>query len=91
MKVKDLKKKLKGQYTDILPFHTNYRDVIPFTHLGKEFEGKYGKAFERVLNEKEVVEYELGEWHKTACWSGKEIFTGTGHYETKRWLTIYFK
>lgn len=91
MTVKELKKKLKGQYTDILPFHTDRRNVIPFTQLGKDFDGKYGKAFEKVLDEKEVVEWELGEWQKTACWSGKEIFTGEGHYEMKRWLTVYFK
>ena len=91
MTVKELKKKLKGQYTDIIPFHTDRRNALPFTQLGKDLSGLRGRAFDKVFNEKEVVEYELGEWQKVACWTGKEMFTGVGHYEMKRTLTIYFK
>ena len=91
MKVKELKKQLKGQYTDIIPFHTDHRHAIPFTQLGEDFSGLSGKAFNKVLDEKEVVEWELGKWEKAPCWSGKEVFTGVGHYEMKRFLIIYFK
>ena len=91
MKVKELLKQLKGQYTDIRPIHTDHRKALPFTQLGKDLSGLRGKAFDKVFNEKEVVEWKLGEWKKTACWSGKEMFTGVGHYEMTRWLTIYFK
>lgn len=91
MKVKELKKKLKGEYTEIIPFHTDRRNVIPFTQLPREFRGLKGKSFDKVLDEKEVVEYKLGERKKTACWSGKELIGGAGHYEMTRYLTIYFK
>lgn len=91
MKVKELKKKLKGQYTEIIPFHTDHRNAIPFTQLGRDFDGKYGKEFDKVLDEKEVVEYKLGEWKKTATWTGKEMLTGVGHYEMTRYLKIYLK
>lgn len=91
MKVKELKKKLKGQYTDIRPVHTDHRKATPFTQLGKDLDGLAGKAFDRVLDEKEVVEWKLGEWKKTSCWTGGEMATGAGHCETQRWLTIYFK
>lgn len=93
MKVKELLKQLKGQYTDVIPFHTDKRDVIPFTHLGEDLENLTGKAFNKVFNEKEVVEYELGEWLKTPCWTFEELFIkgGVGHYKMTRTLIIYFK
>ena len=91
MTVKELKKQLKGQYTNIIPFRSDRRNAIPFTQLGKEFDGLTGKAFDRMLDTKEVVEYKLGEWKKVACWSGSEMKTGIGHYEQHRTLTIYFK
>ena len=91
MKVKELLKELKGQYTNIIPFHTDRRHAIPYTQLGREFDGLSGKAFQKVLDEKEVVEYKLGEWKKVACWSMKEFKDGVGHYEQQRTLTIYFK
>ena len=84
MTVKELRQKLKGQYTNIIPFHTDRRNALPFTQLGREFDGLYGKAFERLLDTKEVVDYELGEWKKTACWNQKELTTGVGHYEMTR-------
>lgn len=91
MKVKELLKQLKGQYTEIQPVHTDHRNAIPFTQLGEDLKYLTGKAFNKVFNEKEVVEWKLDEWRKTACWSGKEILTGVGHYEMQRWLIIYFK
>ena len=91
MTVKELKKQLKGQYTDIMPFRTDRRDVMPFTMLGADLYGLTGREFDRVFDTKEVVEYKLGEWKKVACWSTKEMKSGTGHYEMHRTLTIYFK
>ena len=91
MLVKELKEQLKGQFTNIIPFHTERRNAIPFTQLGKEFNGLSGKEFNKVLDTKEVVEYELGEWEKVACWNSKEMKTGKGHYEQHRCLIIYFK
>lgn len=91
MKVKELLKQLKGQYTTIIPRHTDRRKALPFTQLGEDLKNLTGKAFDKVFNEKEVVEWKLGEWKKTACWSGKEILTGVGHYEMTRYLTIYIK
>lgn len=91
MKVKELRKRLKGQYTEIIPFHTDRRNVIPFTQLPPEFRGLIGKKFDDVLDEKEVVEYKLGEWKRTACRTPEELIKGVGHYEMTRYLTIYFK
>lgn len=92
MKVKELKKELKGQYTDIVPFHTDRRNAIPFTQLGREFDGKYGKAFDKVLDEKEVVEYKLGEWKETYSWTMNEFVSGSaGKTKVTRQLIIYFK
>ena len=91
MKVKELKKQLKGQYTDIIPINDAHRKALPFTQLGADLRDLTGRAFDKVFDEKEVVEYKLGEWKKTPVWSGKEMFTGVGHYETKRTLRIYFK
>lgn len=91
MKVKELKKQLKGQFTDIRPVHTDHRKALPFTQLGRDLEDLTGKAFDKVFDEKEVIEWKLGEWKKVATWSGKEITTGVGHYEQQRWLIIYFK
>lgn len=91
MKVKELRKQLKGNYTEIIPFHTDRRNVIPFTQLPREFWGLKGKSFDKVLDEKEVVEYKLGEWKRTACWTNEELIKGVGHYEMTRYLTIYFK
>ena len=91
MKVKELLKQLKGEYTSILPFHTDHRNALPFTQLGKDLSGLRGKAWDKAFGEKEVVEYELGDWQKTACWTMEEFSTGVGHYEMTRMLTIYFK
>lgn len=91
MKVKELRKQLKGEYTEIIPFHTEKRNVIPFTQLPREFLGLKGKKFDRVLDEKEVVEYKLGERKRTACWTSEELIEGVGHYKMTRYLTIYFK
>lgn len=92
MTIKELKKQLKGQYTNIIPFHADHRNVIPYTMLGKEFNGLYGKKFVDLLDTKEVVEYELSEWQKTACFSLKGLAKDEkGHYEMCRTLTIYFK
>ena len=91
MKVKELKKKLKGEYTEIRPVHTDHRNALPFTQLGKDLSGLTGKAFDKVFDEKEVVEWKLGDWKKTACWTGKEMITGVRHYEMQRFLIIYFK
>lgn len=92
MKVKELKKKLKGQYTDIRPVHNDHRKALPFTQLGKDLAGLTGKAFDKVFDEKEVVEWKLGEWKNVAAWTTKEFLTnGVGHCEQQRWLTIYFK
>ena len=91
MTVKELKRQLKGEYTNIIPFHTEHRNAIPYTQLGKEFQGLYGKKFMDLLDTKEVVEYELSEWHKEACFNLKELKNEKGHYEMSRTLTIYFK
>lgn len=91
MKVKELKKQLKGQYTNIIPFHTDRKKAIPFTQLGKDLSGLTGRAFDKVFDEKEVVEYRLGEWQKVACWTMEEFASGVGHYEQQRDLYIYFK
>lgn len=91
MKVKELKKKLKGQYTEILPVHADHRNAVPFTQLGEDLGGLTGKAFNRAFDKKEVVEWKLGEWKKTICWVGKEMLTGVGHYEMQRQLIIYFE
>lgn len=91
MKVKELRKKLKGQYTEILPIHADHRNAVPFTQLGEDLSGLTGKAFNRTFDKKEVVEWKLGEWKKTICWVGKEMLTGVGHYEMQRQLIIYFE
>lgn len=92
MTIKELKKQLKGQYTDIIPFHTEHRNAIPYTQLGKEFQGLSGKKFVDLLDTKEVVEYKLDDWQKTACFSLKGLTKdGKGHYEMCRTLIIYFK
>ena len=36
MKVKELKKQLKGQYTDIIPINNAHRNALPFTQLGAD-------------------------------------------------------
>ena len=91
MLVKELLKELKGKYTTIIPINDKHQNAIPFTQLGKEFHGLHGKAFDKVLGEKEVVSYTLGEPHKVACWTNKEFTSGIGHYETTIKLTIVFK
>lgn len=92
MTVKELKKKLKGQYTDIQPVNDKHRDAIPFTQLGKDLNELTGKAFDKVFNEKEVVKWKLKEPKKVACWNANEFMSKKGgHYETQRWLVIYFK
>lgn len=91
MTVKELKQKLKGKYTNIIPFHTDRRKAIPFTQLGKEFNGLFGKAFDKVLDEKEVVEYDLSDWEHTICSTNAELKQGKYHYEMSRTLIIYFR
>lgn len=92
MTIKELKRQLKGEYTNIIPFHTDHRNVIPYTMLGKEFNGLYGKKFMDLLDTKEVVDYKLSEWQKEACFNLQELAkSGKGHYEMSRTLTIYFK
>ena len=91
MTIKELKSMLKGQYTNILPFNNNHRKAIPFTQLGKEFIGKSGKEFDKVLDTKEVVEYELSNWENVMCWTRKEMASHKGHWEKQRTLIIYFK
>ena len=91
MTIKELKNKLKGQFTHYTPFHTDHRKAIPWTQLGKDLSYLNGKELEKALDKKEVVEYKLGDWQKTACWSLNELQNGKGHYEMTRELIIYFK
>ena len=91
MTVKELKQMLNGKFTNTIPFHTDRRKVIPYTQLGKEFNGLYGKEFEKVLDEKEVAEFDLSDWEQVICSTNEELKHGTYHYEMRRTLTIYFR
>ena len=89
MKVKELLKKLNGEYTRILPFHTEHRNAAPFTQLGEEFKFLEGESFMKVLKEKEVVEYKLSDW--SVGYSGSIINPNKGKQKLTRTLFIYFR
>ena len=91
MKVKDLKKQLKNQFDNIIPYHTDRRNVIPFTQLGKEFQNLTTKEFDKVLDEKDVVDYKLEKPKKVACWNVKDNRLSDGYYKTQTTLIIYFE
>lgn len=92
MTVKDLKKQLKGKYTTIFPYNAECKCSAPFSFLGSlGLDGLRGRAFDKALDEKEVVSWELGKPQKVACWSGNEMKTGVGHYQTEIILRVYIK
>ena len=59
MLVKELKKKLKGAYTDceIHPFDN--KDASPYSLLGKNFLKISGKKRQKWLETREVIDYEI--------------------------------
>lgn len=80
MTVKELKKKLKGQFTDIRPINIYHPKAAPFTQLGEDLKGLSGKAFNNVFDKKEVVKWELDEWQDALSWTAEELFNGgVGH------------
>ena len=91
MKVKVLLKQLKGQYTHLLPFHTDRRNAIPWTLLGSDLSRLHGEALMKALGEKEVVDYKLGKWQEEISSSYADFKQGIVNYQMGRDLYIYFK
>lgn len=68
MLVKELKKQLKGKYTDLV---VAKKDGMPF-QLGREFDNLNKKQFNDLLDTKVVESWELGnETYETICKWGK--------------------
>lgn len=78
MTVKELKKKLKGQYTDVIILHTKHRRGIPYTQLGKGY-NQCRNDRERIqwIDSQEVDDYELYKTGATRCFNIKLKYTGS--------------
>lgn len=78
MLVKELKKQLKGKYTDVLIFNAKYKDdkyVAPYTMLGKEFNQlRTSKEMKQWIDNREVVSYELYKTGLVTCYSSSLEF-----------------
>lgn len=94
MKVKELFKELKGQYTNYVPYHTDRRDVPPFQCLPKDLRMALeisNEEFEKVLGEKEVVEYCIKDVKTTRFSMNDFVKNKSGKITNEKVLNIYFK
>ena len=89
MLVKDLKRKLKGKFTDVEVLHTDHRNAIPYTLLGKEYyllPTRQEKL--KWINNREVVDYQLSK--PMTAWRLGLDFKKCEEYQAV-YLTIYIK
>lgn len=87
MKVKELVAKYPGYSVTEM----GYPDSIPFCEMPKELQGKHGKEYVKILNELEVVGYEVIEKPHTDIDITHLIFGGKKrpNVSYKGYLNIY--
>lgn len=91
MTVKELTRKLRGKYDKYEVYNCEFKKSKPFTMLGKDFYGKEGKGFTRVLNTKEVKDYKI-DTIKSVSISFSELVSGKElQWKDVRVLKLYIE